>query len=493
MINLGVVIAVSEYTADAGSLPACRQDGAAITHVLRSSGRFEEILHIDHDTTAPIVKQRLADFAKKYSSQEVGEFVFYFTGHGEFAGDEFYYLLTDYQSKRRKQTSLENSELDGLVRALSPELFVKIVDACHSGVAYIKSADEFQEFLKSGNKNFKKIYFMFSSQSEQFSYQNDKISYFTESIIKSIAEHGSETIRYKDVISFVSDDFDARSVQTPLFVTQADFTEILCHVTPQLKSELSAYLQESDDISEGRADSAEGKTISLADRLRESAKSFCTKEEAIAVVSELPAAVSTYKLSKELGEIFSISVEVETGEPPAPAAVGNWLAGSKHDKSLFAKPRRDWENYRKRVPKNPYKLALSSLFDQSEENYTYVDATREVVVGFTHTTDMPYGYIRLRLSPTLPNVAPEECYIVPMVSRTHLRLFWAFSHFDYVDWDRAQRVGKLEWTTADAPLKDGEAIQALVDQIKDGLSEFVTEPLKAKWEPDPPPSPPEVE
>ncbi len=218
MLNLGVVIAVSEYTDDAGNLPACSQDGAAFLEVLRTSEKFKDVLYIDRDTTSANVKRRLAEFVKKYEGQDIGEVVFYFTGHGEFVGDEFYYLLSDYQQRRRKQTSLENTELDNIVRSLKPALFAKVVDACHSGMTYIKSVDEFNEYLKAANSKFKKLYFLFSSQSEQFSYQNNRISYFTESVLKAIAAHAGDEIRYKDIIDYVSDEFKIHDFQTPLLL-----------------------------------------------------------------------------------------------------------------------------------------------------------------------------------------------------------------------------------------------------------------------------------
>jgi hypothetical protein len=157
MINLGIVIAISEYTDDAKNLPACTRDGEAVLHVLRASDRFAEILHLEANTTASQVKSQLADFAKSHIGKEIGEIVFYFTGHGEFIGNEFYYLMTDYQSRKRNQTALQNSELDGIIRGLNPNIFVKIVDACHSGINYIKSADEFDEYLKSTDQQFRRL------------------------------------------------------------------------------------------------------------------------------------------------------------------------------------------------------------------------------------------------------------------------------------------------------------------------------------------------
>jgi hypothetical protein len=195
---------------DATNLLACSRDGAAMAEVLSLSGRFDDILRIEQNTKSTQVKQRLAEFVKTHSNSNIAEVIFYFTGHGEFFDNEFYYLLTNYQRRNIKQTSLENAELDNMVRSLKPALFVKIVDACHSGMTYIKSAEDFNDYVKGANAIFKNLYFMFSSQSDQFSYQNNNISYFTESVLKSIANHSADSIRYKDVIDYVSDDFRNR-------------------------------------------------------------------------------------------------------------------------------------------------------------------------------------------------------------------------------------------------------------------------------------------
>src|SRR5579872_5925108 len=160
MKNLGIVIGVSEYTGSMDDLPACKPDAEAVTKILQTDKRFGELLYIDTDTRSGSIKQKIIEFINANKTHEIGDVVFYFSGHGHFSGDEFYYLLTDYDERRTKQTTLENSELDNLVRLLNPKLFVKIVDACHSGVTYIKSTDDFQTYLKGASPHFKKIYFM---------------------------------------------------------------------------------------------------------------------------------------------------------------------------------------------------------------------------------------------------------------------------------------------------------------------------------------------
>ena len=42
-------------------------------------------------------------------------------------------------------------------------------------------------------------------------------------------------------------------------------------------------------------------------------------------------------------------------------------------------------------------------------------------------------------------------------------------------------MGKIEWSTAEAPLKDRLAIGKLIDRIETKFVQFVEAPLKAKW------------
>ena len=76
----------------------------------------------------------------------------------------------------KKQTTIENTELDNWIRLLNPALTVKIIDACHAGVQYIKDPEVFKDFLNSTPKSFNSFYFLFSSLKEQYSYQDKRLS-----------------------------------------------------------------------------------------------------------------------------------------------------------------------------------------------------------------------------------------------------------------------------------------------------------------------------
>jgi hypothetical protein len=57
----------------------------------------------------------------------------------------------------------------------------------------------------------------------------------------------------------------------------------------------------------------------------------------------------------------------------------------------------------------------------------YEEEDVNVIVGFAFTTEMPFNHVKVRLEPKYPNITPEKCVVVPVLSRTYLRLFWAFS------------------------------------------------------------------
>lgn len=214
-MNLGIIIGVANYRDPLVSLPACMRDAQAISGLLKASSKFEEVLFLASDTSSASLKKQLIDFITAHKGKQVEEVFFYYSGHGEFSGDEFFYLLSDFDSRRRKQTSLENSELDNVIRTLSPDIAIKVIDACNSGIPYIKESDAFTTYLKGTQNSFNKCYFLFSSQSDQSSYQDTDLSFFTRGVIEALFSHSGSTIRYKDIIDYVSDLFASNTQQTP--------------------------------------------------------------------------------------------------------------------------------------------------------------------------------------------------------------------------------------------------------------------------------------
>ena len=134
-MKIAIILAVSQYQ-NTSCLPGCVLDGQLVATLLSETNKYSEVLLIDKNTSSVSVKEKLSELIENNKGRAFDEVVFYYTGHGDFRNNEFYYILSDFDSARYRQTTLSNSELDNLIRQMSPDLTVKIIDACHSGMTY---------------------------------------------------------------------------------------------------------------------------------------------------------------------------------------------------------------------------------------------------------------------------------------------------------------------------------------------------------------------
>ncbi len=492
-MRLGIVIGVKENRLPFHSLAACGNDAEAMAAVLRETGRFDDIIVLkdQKDTASKVLKSRIVDFIDKHKGNDVEELVFYFSGHGDFIGDEFYHILSDYENSARNQTSLANSDLDGMMRGLNPALFVKIVDACHSGTSYIKNSDAFDDYLKGTKAAFKDVYFLYSSQIDEASWTDGNLSAFTKSILTPIALQDAGAIRYRDLMSAASDHFESTGRQTPRFITQADFTQVFCNASPAMQATVHRFLPDLASPSTPTAPSAlVGKSASLIDRIKVADERFCTRDEAVEAMELLRSTLSAAAPSGELAEVFDWEVTASSGEPDGSAALGEWL--NKHaDRSFFAYPVYRTEVFKKRVPKDALSwLSVTSFIKPhtiSDSDTKLVDATRQVMTGYKNTAMLPFDKITLRLVPRFKSVLPRECYVAPIVSGADLRLFWALRSFQHADWNTTiPSKAALQWDGEDALLKDRGSIEALARRISSTFIEAAGAALASQW-PDPTP------
>src|SRR5947208_13995967 len=114
-MNLAILIGVTEYAAPVSRLPACQNDLALMSKLIKQTKKFGDILELDADTSSATVKTQLAQFVTKHEGT-VDELFFYYSGHGDLYKDDFYFLFSDFSDKRRNQTSLTTEELDSMLR-----------------------------------------------------------------------------------------------------------------------------------------------------------------------------------------------------------------------------------------------------------------------------------------------------------------------------------------------------------------------------------------
>ena len=290
-------------------------------------------------------------------------------------------------------------------------------------------------------------------------------------------------VRYKDVIDFVSDAFDGSDLQTPLFVVQAGFTEPFCDLSQMLKEALRVYIQPTQ--------SASGKGLlpesnSIVDLVRVDAQLYCSEEEALAALTGLPVIFSDFKLPADMTALFNTRVFTDPSRSISERhLIGRWFDQNK-DTKYFVEATYEIQKYRRVVPKRPTLARAASWIStvtrlHGDEELTFVEDERQVISGFRSTVDLPYSHVIIEIEPVFPNLHPAECLVVPILSRTHLRLFWTFNRYEYSGWETRVRVGKLEWATDEAALKDHAAVERTCQTIKQAFAGFVEEPIRLRW------------
>lgn len=477
-MNIGIIIAISDYIdKELSNLPACKNDASVMAELLRSDSKFDDILIIDESTNSTAVKSKVTEFVSKHKANDIKEIVFYYTGHGELVDNEFYYLLSDFDSSRRKQTSLENSEVDNLLRSLSPNLTVKIVDACQSGTRYLKDRSALSKHVEEIRHEFKNFYFLFSSNSDQSSYQDRSLSFFTKAIIESVIEHSENTIRYKDVMDFVSDWFESSKKQTPFFVSQADYTETFCSISDSLRKSLKDLMTETSSNASPSKD-----TISktLVELISEDAERYGTQDDANESFQKIEEYLDSAQHPEVVNKIFKLEVSRESNysESLDMRIIGKWL--DDHSHNYFAKPYWEVVKVKKRIPKkiNPLLSAFDFLY---EEEYEICEVEEEQIVDYELTVKMPYLYLVLKVEPRFPNLSYHELYIAPIVSKTSLQLFINFCRYQDTGWSSRHLATNKHWNIQSCELKNHQKIKQIVTETTEQFWEFVLEPIKKQY------------
>jgi len=473
-MKTALLISASKYNRPLCDLNACEADIELVRRLIEATAQYEEILSISTDTTGARVKAKITAWIEKLQSKAVDEIFFYYTGHGDFHNGEFYFPLTDFDRTARKQTSLTNSEVDSWLRSLNPSITIKVVDACHAGVPYVKDDSQvFEKYLQETGSTFKKCYFMFSSALEQSSYQDNNLSFFTRSFLRAIQNHQAETIRYRDVIDFISDDFANNSLQTPFFVIQAHNTEVFCSVTDEVRRAISASERpvniETPVVQENHME-----PLSLKQFVERDAEDYCDENEFLTILEQVKGKVEKHEYSREFSSLYDIGWSFDKRREAIlqQEAVGKWLEQNVHQ--FFAEPTRQTEQYEAEVPARTAAEMLRGL-------YKTVTKYREVVDGFRLTVSLSYESIQILATPKYPNLFWSNCSIVLLPSKTRLRFFYYFADYRDKNWHDRELITDIKWQTVECKLHDLEDLLQAIENIQEQFATSIIVRVKEKF------------
>ena len=245
MKNYAILLGVSKYEMqqEFQDLSACKKDIEIMQTLLEATQKYD-ILVLDENIDKREVLDKIDDFlsvTEDNDNNSIGEIMFYFSGHGYWDFDEEsdnFLVLYNTETSTINTTAIKHSEIDGIIKGKNPRLYVKIIDACYSGMNYIKStARDTTKIISESvitDKKLNDVFFMFSSEKEQPSWATTEYSYFTKSFVDAVIKYSDDTIRYNDIKNYIADAFQSFG-QTPRFVTQDGGRDIFTNSTSQLK------------------------------------------------------------------------------------------------------------------------------------------------------------------------------------------------------------------------------------------------------------------
>lgn len=491
-MNLAILLGVSDYAKPISNLAACKNDVTVMKSIIQNSTKFENILVIDTETTSDSIKTKLSEFIQthKNGSEDIDELFYYYTGHGGFFDDDFYFLPSNFSETKKQQTGLSNTELDAMLRSLEPKLTTKVVDACNSGTTYVKQTEVMKKSLEHSKHVFNKCYFMFSSRKDQYSFQDHFLSDFTKAFAKAIQEHSGTAIRYKDIIDYISDCFAHHEEQTPTFVIQADFLEVFCTISKPLRDGITSFLEAGNElVSDSKSAAPQGSEWSLTALVKKEADRYCSKQECLELLEALASTAKGRPPLSGISELFNYSVTLlDKLSIPNEMDIAKWLTSYKH--AYFVSYKYKSENYEDYVP-DPFmraaglSTALSTLYPGAPGSQKVI-RTRKVLTGFEQNSDSSYKAIRIDAKPNFENLSWWTAFIVPVFSKVSMRLFYSFATSTEKDWGDWVMDNNISWQNIEFDMK-GDTWKKALENILSAFDKELLGTLNEKFRPQPAP------
>lgn len=463
VMRVAIIMGKSEYVS-IGDIPVCKRDILVMGRIVRLSGFYEKVLIIDDSVaTAVEAKEKIIDFLDTCKNKDgkaaVDELFFFYSGHGDFNGKEFSFLWGDYEKSRKRQTSIQNSEIDAMIRQVNPALVVKIVDACYSGFLYYRGSRLMERYLRSSGKDFKKYYFIFSAQNDRDICGESATSYFTETFFRSLNKENGSVVRYGDIIDFIADDFSGKKNQTPLFVVRSDNIEVFCHVKEEIRR-LVRHRWDEAGINEVYNICND----SILEVVKKDASRYVDMSFALSCVTGIGDFVHKHEVGNQLSELYEKNVEYIHDYDAIPKIyyIAKWLSGNGTD--IYAEVEYDVTVYEEKVPLNSRIAVASRTLDSSA--FHTIEKKQKIAKSYVSKIDVPFVAVAIKYRSKYPNIRDVSLYLVPLLSRTQIFVFYTKVNYFTMGWiDQEIDINSAAWSYV--------VFDYDVEMIKNGLSGII--------------------
>lgn len=418
------------------TLPACKNDLDIVEKIIDATKLYDEKIVLNDDyPTAYSAIEKITNFVDgiEKKSATIDEVFVYYSGHGGFSENEFYYAWNDYTSNNPNTTSLINSQFDDLLRRLKAKLTVKFIDACQSGLPYIKDI---------AKPTFQDCFFCFSCRKNQSSSCNDKNSYFTQALVESIEKClANKQIRYRDIQNYIADKFTTETEdengQKPYFCSQGKNTDVFCEVSDELKNVVEDFF--NPIVPETNHDEPIEVKASETDYLEIIAKidsSYLDKKGVSDLSNNVFQEVSSIDLIDELKAIqfkAQMTVDKINRHLPCYNSLCSFVDGNCAD--YFVEMTYDREMRTVKRKKKNFGFDFSSLlrlYGDDESSYEWVKEPVSVPTSFYIRNDLSYDYISFKILSGCKSITNKELILIPFYNNTTVYLVFAQIDYKYI-------------------------------------------------------------
>lgn len=486
------LIGVSVYNS-LRDLPACTKDVSIIESLLKATGNYDKIEVLKDDTNSDTVKSVFRNFVRELKEQEevVQELFIYFSGHGFQNKEDLFLLCTDYDDRRSKTTSFPNTELDELIRTISPVLTVKIFDACQSGYQYIKDTSVFEKNWSQQHK-INKLIAMASCLEQEKSWANEQISFFTKAFFEGATNKKlGDNIYYRDIQSYIADSFASSSRQTPYFTTQIDGLEIFGTANKKIK-DLQAKHQTLIEQTV--------KSKSLIDRIIESVNEresyFLPREKVDNLLKQIEPSELTLNFSDEIiqklykvKEIESISLK----DISSAKLIAEKISDNKWKSECFVTVQQEPYQARELREDLPFLTRMETSINpfnrnkipRSDDNY-YKTITKHRACGVNIDFSLPFDCLQLQIQSDKLSLHPWNSYLFLIPARTYCVLVMGFIKLNRHSWNEFElQSSKIDWLFEELLWRDWAKhppIQTLMTEIERRIKKDILQTCGIEFE-----------
>ena len=452
MKRIAVIIGVGNYPEGTTDLPACTTDAKAIKSLLDSSDSYDEIFFRNGEVKSAKFKEEIIDFFQQLDPKSISEVFFFFSGHGYISDSKFYYVFSDFDTNRVNTTGFDNEELDQLVRSVSPQNFIKVVDACHSGQRYIKDIGD--NFLKNvvTSPSLENLYFMFSSDTDEASYCDSNISFFTNSFLQAVHDFQNGSIRYKDIVDYITDHFSYMKMQTPFFVTQANNTQKFVSVNKKIRDSIKDFIVNTNHTND-KIESEENKTSKL-ERLINFSQQLKSKDNIEATYDDFLSLEIGFNIDSEINGSYNFEYQIlnEGSDFPDSAIIGRWIKEFDNYPSLLAKEHYSTRTVQRRVPKRSEIISALPLLTRNfmasnlkDDETKFVTEQERYIESFNLLDIEKAPGLKIISKPNNDILYDFEFYQILILSRMQNFCFYKMRSYETTGFDSRMMINQNDW------------------------------------------------